>query len=61
MLRLFKKKLPVHKANTVQVNEKLIIMDGHNPLRYIDLATNEVKMYKPKTKFTIHYKLRKND
>ena len=61
MLRLFKKKLPVYKARTVQVNGRLIIMDGHNPLRYVDLATNKVYQYKKRKRFSITYKVTKHD
>lgn len=39
--------MKVYKARTVQVGERLIITDGHNPLRYVDLATNKVHVYKP--------------
>lgn len=35
----------VSKANTVQLGEKLIILDGHNDLRYVDLAKNKLRIY----------------
>jgi len=34
-------------TRTLQVNNRLIIMDGFSPLRYVDLATNEVVVYRP--------------
>lgn len=50
MLRLFKKKLEVRKTNTVQVGNKLVILDGHNDMRYLDLTNNKVHTFKPKRK-----------
>lgn len=35
------------KVKTVQVDNRLIIADGKNPLRYLDLDTNKVHVYKP--------------
>lgn len=60
MLRLFKRRLPVYRAETVQVGNRLIILDGHNPIRYIDLSTNKVKMYKPNAKYGYKYKVKHN-
>lgn len=33
------------KVKVLQVNNKLIILDGHSPLRYVDLASNTVVQY----------------
>lgn len=41
------------KVNIFQVGEKLFILNGKDPMRYIDLSTNKVVQYKqprPKTK-----------
>lgn len=35
------------KVKTVQVQNRLIIADGKGPLRYVDLDTNKVHVYKP--------------
>jgi len=34
------------KVKTVQVQNRLIIADGEGPLRYVDLDTNKVHVYK---------------
>lgn len=33
------------KVKTVQVGEKLVIMNGVDPIRYVDLRTNKVHQY----------------
>lgn len=38
------------KIKTVQYGNKLIIMDGVGPLRYVDLTKNTVEVYKSVTK-----------
>lgn len=35
------------KVRTVQVGNRLIILDGKSPLRYLDLTTNKVHVYSP--------------
>lgn len=37
----------MNKVRTVQVQNRLIIADGEGPLRYVDLETNKVHVYKP--------------
>lgn len=44
------------KVKTAQMGDKLYIMNGSDPLRYVDLTKNKVKQYKPKAAFTISYK-----
>jgi hypothetical protein len=39
---------PIYKVTTTQVGHKLLLLDGHNPLRYVDLATNKVHTYPTK-------------
>lgn len=43
---IFRKRMLVFKVETVQMDNKLFITDGHNVMRYIDLATNKVHIYK---------------
>jgi hypothetical protein len=48
----------VYKARTVQVGNRLIILDGHNPIRWFNLATNKVHEYKSPTKaYKFNYKI----
>lgn len=35
----------VCRVRTLQVGHKLIILDKHHPLRYVNLITNEVHQY----------------
>lgn len=44
------------KVKTVQMGNKLIILDGVSPLRYVDLTTNKVVQYKP-MKWDQYYKI----
>lgn len=37
----------MNQVKTVQVQDRLIIADGKGPLRYVDLTTNKVHVYKP--------------
>ena len=37
----------MREVKTVQVGHKLIIANGQDPLRYVDLTTNKVHQYKP--------------
>lgn len=37
--------MKVYKVTTTQIGNKLMIMDGHNALRYIDLRSNKVYVY----------------
>lgn len=41
----------MRKVKTVQVGNKLIMMDGEIPLRYVDLTTNKVHQYKEPKKW----------
>ena len=34
-----------NKVKTVQVGDKVLIIDGFSPLRYLDLTTNVVTQY----------------
>lgn len=49
------------KVRTLQINDRLIIMDGVSPLRYVDLTTNKVHVYKKpkKIKYAYTYKITK--
>ena len=42
-------------VRTVQVGNRLIIMDGKSPLRYVDLDTNIVHQYKKVTKIKVKF------
>ena len=45
------------KVNTVQAGDKLYIMNGKDPLRYVDLTNNKVVQYKqPKPKIKLKQK-----
>lgn len=39
----------VLKVKTVQIGKRLIIMNGVDPLRYLDLTTNKVHKYDNRT------------
>ena len=45
----FRRKWRVRKTTTVQVGNRLIILDGYNPLRYVDLAKNKLHKYRKKS------------
>lgn len=46
------------KVRTVQVSDKLFILDGVGPLRYVDLTNNVVHQYpKSKRSFSFRYKV----
>lgn len=51
------------KVNTGQIGNKLYILDGKSPLRYVDLTTNKVHQYeKPADKIPVKvYKEIKTD
>lgn len=49
---------PYPKVKTVQVGHRLIITNGIDPLRYVDLTTNEVHVY-PGRHFKIDVKIAK--
>lgn len=38
-------KTTIRKVQTVQLNEKLFILNGHDPIKYLDLTTNKVHQY----------------
>jgi len=46
------------KVKTVQIGNKLIIANGVDPLRYVDLATNKVHVYKEHKPFTFYYRIK---
>lgn len=48
------------KVKTLQVGKKLIILDGREPLRYVDLTTNKVHQYKTPKIFKYIYKIKFN-
>lgn len=35
------------KVKTLQLGNRLLILDGVGPLRYVDLTTNKVHVYSP--------------
>lgn len=43
---MLRKPWPVYKTTASQIGNKLILTDGHNPLRYVDLSTNKVHAYR---------------
>lgn len=46
------------KVHTLQFGNKLLILDGKSPLRYVDLSSNTLHVYKPKAKpFSLFYKV----
>lgn len=48
------------KAEVVQIENKLIILNGVDPLRYVDLATNKVHVYPGKGyPYDVNYLLKK--
>lgn len=36
------------KVKTLQVNDRLIILDGQGPMKYVDLTKNKLHVYKQK-------------
>lgn len=46
----------VAKVKTLQVGNKLFILNGVDPLRYVDLSNNKVHQYK-KRKYSVFYRL----
>jgi len=51
----------MRKVKTLQLGNRLIIMDGFSPLRYVDLTTNKVHKYDGKKHFKYIYKITKKE
>lgn len=41
------------KVKTAQVNNKLFILDGKGPIRYVDLEKNKLHVYKQRKPFNL--------
>lgn len=53
--------VPARRVKTLQVGNKLIILNGVDPIRYVDLTKNTVKVY-PRKGTRVHkiiYKFKK--
>lgn len=48
--------MKARRVKTLQVGNKLFILDGISRLRYLDLTTNKVKQY-PRKKTRVYYKV----
>lgn len=46
---------PGGRIRTFQIANKLVIMDGKSPLRYLDLTNNTLHTYEPIGKFRVTY------
>jgi hypothetical protein len=49
------------KVRTLQVGKKLFIMNGRDPLRYLDLTNNKVHQYKKQKPFKYIFNFKKEN
>lgn len=48
----------MRKAKTLQVGDRLIILNGIDPLMYVDLTNKKLHVYREKKPFNFIYKVK---